>query len=49
MTNIRGTVYLALWDAIQENGITITFPQREERMLGEEQAAEAPVRHAALD
>lgn len=29
LTNIRGNVYLALWDAFQENGISIPFPQRE--------------------
>lgn len=35
LTNIRGNVYLALWDAFQEHGISIPFPQREVRMLGE--------------
>ncbi|WP_050927939.1 mechanosensitive ion channel domain-containing protein [Aestuariivita boseongensis] len=35
LTNIRGNVYLALWDAFKENGISIPFPQREVRMLGE--------------
>ncbi|MBF9042453.1 mechanosensitive ion channel [Rhodobacterales bacterium HKCCE4037] len=33
LTNIRGNVYLALWDAFQENDINIPFPQREVRML----------------
>ncbi|QQA45050.1 mechanosensitive ion channel family protein [Pelagovum pacificum] len=33
LTNIRGNVYLALWDAFQENGISIPFPQREVRVL----------------
>lgn len=33
LTNIRGNVYLALWDAFQQHGITIPFPQREVRML----------------
>ena len=33
LTNIRGNVYLALWDAFRENGISIPFPQREVRML----------------
>ena len=33
LTNIRGNVYLALWDAFQEAGISIPFPQREVRML----------------
>ncbi len=35
LTNIRGNVYLALWDAFQANDITIPFPQREVRMLNE--------------
>ncbi|WP_299838608.1 mechanosensitive ion channel domain-containing protein [uncultured Jannaschia sp.] len=35
LTNIRGNVYLALWDAFKANGISIPFPQREVRMLGE--------------
>jgi small-conductance mechanosensitive channel len=29
LTNIRGQVMLALWDAFQENGIDIPFPHRE--------------------
>ena len=33
LTNIRGNVYLALWDAFGEHGITIPFPQREVRVL----------------
>ena len=33
LTNIRGNVYLALWDTFQENQISIPFPQREVRML----------------
>ncbi|GAW36435.1 mechanosensitive channel MscK precursor [Roseovarius sp. A-2] len=36
LTNIRGNVYLALWDAFQEVGISIPFPQREVRMLGDQ-------------
>ncbi len=35
LTNIRGNVYLALWDAFQEYGIVIPFPQREVRVLSE--------------
>ena len=45
LTNVRGNVYLALWDAFQENGISIPFPQREVRILGGEppaQASDAP-------
>lgn len=35
LTNVRGGVYLALWDAFKENGITLPYPQREVRILGE--------------
>ncbi|MAM63349.1 mechanosensitive ion channel domain-containing protein [Maritimibacter sp. UBA3975] len=35
LTNIRGNVYLALWDAFQANGISIPFPQREVRHLND--------------
>ena len=35
LTNIRGNVYLALWDAFAENGISIPFPQREVKILGD--------------
>ena len=33
LTNIRGNVYLALWDAFQEHGVSIPFPQREVKLL----------------
>jgi small-conductance mechanosensitive channel len=33
LTNIRGNVFLALWDAFKANGISIPFPQREVRVL----------------
>ncbi len=33
LTNIRGNVFLALWDTFQANDINIPFPQREVRML----------------
>ncbi len=36
LTNIRGNVYLALWDAFQEHGISIPFPQREVKIMGGE-------------
>ncbi len=35
LTNIRGNVYLALWDIFKANNISIPFPQREVRMLDE--------------
>ncbi len=38
LTNIRGNVYLALWDAFKANGVDIPFPQREVRLLGENEA-----------
>ncbi len=37
LTNIRGNVYLALWDAFKENNITHPFPQREVRLLEEDE------------
>ena len=36
LTNIRGNVYLALWDAFKEHGISIPFPQREVKLLESE-------------
>jgi len=44
LTNIRGNVYLALWDTFAENGISIPFPQREVKMIEGSQIA-----HRALD
>ena len=41
LTNIRGNVYLALWDKFRENGVSIPFPQREVRIL--ETAAESGI------
>ncbi|MEO0401392.1 MAG: mechanosensitive ion channel domain-containing protein [Pseudomonadota bacterium] len=38
LTNIRGRVYLALWDAFKANNISIPFPQREVRVLDREEA-----------
>jgi small-conductance mechanosensitive channel len=38
LTNIRGNVYLALWDAFKEHGISIPFPQREVRVLSDDAA-----------
>ncbi len=35
LTNIRGNVYLALWDAFKEHGISIPFPQREVKMVAD--------------
>lgn len=40
LTNIRGNVFLALWDAFAENGISIPFPQREVKMLAPDQATD---------
>ncbi|WP_319825399.1 mechanosensitive ion channel family protein [Thalassovita sp.] len=33
LANIRSGVFLALWDAFQEHGISIPFPQREVKVL----------------
>ena len=35
LTNVRGTVFLALWDAFKAAGISIPFPQREVRILAD--------------
>ncbi|MBT8416421.1 MAG: mechanosensitive ion channel, partial [Silicimonas sp.] len=47
LTNIRGNVYLALWDAFHENNISIPFPQREVKLLDNDpvtnSSATAPV------
>ncbi|MEL6450249.1 MAG: mechanosensitive ion channel domain-containing protein [Pseudomonadota bacterium] len=36
LTNIRGNVFLALWDTFKAHDISIPFPQREVRMLGDQ-------------
>ncbi len=41
LTNIRGNVYLALWDAFKAHDISIPFPQREVRMLPDRQETDA--------
>ena len=41
LTNIRGNVFLALWDAFKANGISIPFPQREVRLLDKEIRSDA--------
>lgn len=44
LTNVRGNVFLALWDAFQAEGIHIPFPQREVTILKTpgDAAGEAP-------
>ena len=43
LTNIRGNVFLALWDAFEAAGISIPFPQREVKVLeGSELAVRRP-------
>jgi small-conductance mechanosensitive channel len=39
LTNIRGNVYLALWDTFKDNDISIPFPQREVLMLEDSKLA----------
>ena len=41
LTNIRGNVFLALWDAFAAHGISIPFPQREVKILNRESAQSA--------
>lgn len=33
LTNVRGAVFLALWDAFKEHNVSIPFPQREVKIL----------------
>lgn len=35
LTNVRGQVFLALWDAFKKRGISIPFPQREVRVMND--------------
>ena len=35
LTNVRGNVFLKLWDTFHDNGISIPFPQREMRILND--------------
>ena len=35
LTNIRGNVFLALWDSFKANGISLPFPQREITVLND--------------
>lgn len=43
LTNVRGAVFLALWDVFKKNDISIPFPQREVRMLDSTSAAPHPI------
>jgi small-conductance mechanosensitive channel len=43
LTNVRGNVYLALWDALKEAEIDIPFPRRDVRLLGED-TSESPAK-----
>lgn len=36
LTNVRGQVFLALWDAFKQAGVSIPFPQREVRVMNDE-------------
>ena len=40
LTNIRGNVYLALWDTFKAHGISIPFPQREITVMARPDKAE---------
>jgi small-conductance mechanosensitive channel len=41
LTNIRGNVFLALWDTFKANDISLPYPQREVRMLGDASIGDA--------
>lgn len=42
LTNVRGNVFLALWDALKTAEIEIPFPQRDVRMVGQAPAIPVP-------
>ncbi len=42
LTNVRGQVFLALWDAFKEAGISVPYPQREVRILADDTHGDAP-------
>jgi small-conductance mechanosensitive channel len=44
LTNIRGNAYLALWDTLKENNISIPYPRREITMLGNEPGLESALK-----
>lgn len=50
LTNVKGEVYLSLWDAFKANGFTIPFPQREAavRMVQANEGIEPPVSAPAM-
>ena len=41
LTNVRGQVYLALWDVLKENNIEIPFPRRDVTLLNPVQSLPA--------
>ncbi|MEO1564398.1 MAG: mechanosensitive ion channel family protein, partial [Pseudomonadota bacterium] len=45
LTNIRGNVYLSLWDALKEHNIDIPFPRRDVTIVN----ADAPPVPSAID
>ncbi len=50
LTNVRGNVFLAVWDILKENNIEIPFPQRDVRILSVPDASKdggSPVDEAA--
>ncbi|MBL3559303.1 mechanosensitive ion channel family protein [Rhodovulum sulfidophilum] len=49
LTNVRGAVFLALWDAFKANGVTIPFPQREVTVLPGSRLAAAPLPDTVSD
>lgn len=40
LTNIRGNVFLALWDTFQQHGVSIPFPQREVTLMNDKVSIE---------
>ena len=40
LTNVRGGVYLAIWDTLKANGVQIPYPKRDVRIVDDRPATE---------
>ena len=49
LAGVQGPVFLALWDAFKEHGITIPFPQREVRVINDAVPVDTSVAAARQD
>jgi small-conductance mechanosensitive channel len=49
LTNVRGAVYLAIWDALKANQVEIPYPKRDVTIVDARQAAERAAERAAAE